>query len=49
MTADVIDRPGAVLPEIPTWVPTAVADFAREVLALAVRGRSKPSDPDPTA
>jgi hypothetical protein len=30
MTADAIDRPGAVLPEIPTWVPTAVAGLARE-------------------
>ena len=30
MTADVIDRPGAVLPEIPTWVPPSVAVLARE-------------------
>jgi hypothetical protein len=33
MTADAIDRPRAVLPEIPAWVPTAFADFARDVLA----------------
>jgi hypothetical protein len=38
MTADVIDRPRAVLPEIPAWVPTAFADFAREVLAPTPQG-----------
>jgi hypothetical protein len=38
MIPDVIDRPGAVLSAIPTWVPTAVADFARNVLAPTPQG-----------
>jgi len=29
MTADVIDRPRAVLPKIPAWVPTTVAECAQ--------------------
>jgi hypothetical protein len=37
MTADVIDRPGAVLPEIPTWVPVAVAE-SRDLLAPTPQG-----------
>src|SRR5262245_31068637 len=40
MTADVIDRPRAVLPEIPAWVPTAVADCAILTLALTDPSRT---------
>jgi hypothetical protein len=45
MTADVIDRPGAVLPEIPTWVPPAFADLARDVLAPTPQGRRRACPP----
>jgi hypothetical protein len=38
MTTDVIDRPRAVLPEIPAWVPTAFADFARDLFAPTPQG-----------
>src|SRR5262249_19227517 len=40
VTADVIDRPAAALPAIPTWVPRAIADFGQKVLANTDR------DPD---
>ena len=47
MTADVIDRPGAVLPEIPTWVPAAVADLARDMLAPTRQGPLSACPPPP--
>jgi hypothetical protein len=45
MIPDAIDRPGAVLPAIPTWVPTAVADCARDVLAPTSQGRRRACPP----
>jgi hypothetical protein len=52
MTADVIDRPGAVLPEIPTWVPTAVAELAHNLrpkkILIKKRLLTLPSLTDPS-